>query len=173
VRIARDDIPGALEAIDAMWSRLTPSMPRSRRFLDEIFDESYETFGRINQLVTALALMAFFISIVGLLGMAIQVASRRRHEMGIRKTLGASARQIVGLMLKDFGKPVVIANLVAWPLAFLAANVYLSVFMHRIALTPLPFVLSLVLTLLVAWLTVSGQALKSSRVRPAEVLNCE
>jgi putative ABC transport system permease protein len=173
VRIARDDIPGALEAIDAMWSRLTPSMPRSRRFLDEIFDESYETFGRINQLVTALALMAFFISIVGLLGMAIQVASRRRHEMGIRKTLGASARQIVGLMLKDFGKPVVIANLVAWPLAFLAANVYLSVFMHRIALTPLPFVLSLILTLLVAWITVGGQAIKSARVRPAEVLNYE
>jgi putative ABC transport system permease protein len=76
-------------------------------------------------------------------------------------------------MLKDFGKPVVIANLIAWPLAFLAANIYLSVFMHRIALTPLPFVLSLVLTLLVAWLTVGGQALKSSRVRPAEVLNCE
>jgi putative ABC transport system permease protein len=125
----------------------------------------------MNQLFTALALMALFISIVGLLGMAIQVANRRRHEMGVRKTLGASAEQIVRLMLKDFGKPVVIANLIAWPLAFLAANVYLSVFMHRIALTPMPFMISLALTLLVAWLTVSGQALKSSRVRPAEVLN--
>jgi putative ABC transport system permease protein len=148
-------------------------MPVSRRFLDEIFDESYETFGRMNQLFTTLALMAFFISIVGLLDMAIQVVNRRRHEIGIRKTLGASASQLVRLMLKDFGKPVVIANLIAWPLAFLAANIYLSVFMHRIALTPLPFVLSLVLMLLVAWLTVGGQALKSSRVRPAEVLNCE
>jgi putative ABC transport system permease protein len=105
--------------------------------------------------------------------MAIQVASRRRHEMGVRKTLGASARDIVRLMLKDFSRPVVIANLIAWPLAFLAANVYLSLFMHRIPLGPLPFVLSLILTLLVAWVTVGGQALKSSRVRPAEVLNYE
>jgi putative ABC transport system permease protein len=173
VRLDRNDVAGALEAIDAMWSRLSPSMPRSRRFLDEVFEETYETFGRMNQLFTTLALMAFFISLVGLLGMAIQVASRRRHEMGVRKTLGASARDIVRLMLKDFSRPVVIANLIAWPLAFLAANVYLSLFMHRIPLGPLPFVLSLILTLLVAWVTVGGQALKSSRVRPAEVLNYE
>lgn len=172
-RIAGDDVSGALAAIDAMWSRLSPSMPRSRRFLDEVFEQTYQAFGRMNQLFTVLALMAFFISIVGLLGMAMQIASRRRHEIGIRKTLGATTRQIVEMLVRSFSKPVVIANLVAWPLGFLAANVYLTVFMHRIPLTPMPFILSLLITILVAWATIAGQALKAARARPAEALGCE
>lgn len=173
VRIDANAVGDALAEIHEMWERLTPGMPRSVRFMDDLFNESYETFERMNQLFTALALTALFISLVGLLGMAMQAANRRRHEMGVRKILGASSQQIVRLMLGDFGRPVVVANLIAWPVAFLAAQVYLSVFMHRIALTPIPFVLSLVLTLAVAWATVGAQAVRSARIRPAEVLSCE
>lgn len=173
VRISGDDVSGALTAIDEMWSRLSPSMPRSRRFMDEVFEDSYQAFGRINQLFTVLALMAFFISVVGLLGMAIQVAARRRHEIGVRKTLGATTQQIVRLLLRSFSKPVVIGNLLAWPLGFLAANVYLTVFMHRIPMTPLPFILSLTITTLIAWITVAGQAMRAARERPADALSCE
>jgi putative ABC transport system permease protein len=77
------------------------------------------------------------------------------------------------MLVRSFSKPVVIANLVAWPLGFLAANVYLTVFMHRIPLTPVPFILSLAITTLVAWVTVAGQALKAARARPAEALSYE
>lgn len=172
-RLSAADVPGALAAIDAMWQRISPLMPRSRRFMDDIFNESYATFGKINQSFATLALMALFISMVGLLGMAIQVANRRVHEIGVRKTLGATNGQVVRMLLTDFGKPVIIANVIAWPLAYLAAQAYLNLFMHRIPLTPTPFVVSLILTLLIAGLAVAGQALRAARVRPAEVLSCE
>jgi putative ABC transport system permease protein len=173
VRLSGNDVPGALAAVDDLWSQLSPSMPRSRRFLDEVYEENYRLFGRMNQIFTILASMAFFISIVGLLGMAIHTANRRRHEIGVRKTLGASTPQVVRMLLRDFGKPVIIANLVTWPLGFLAASAYLSIFLFRIPLTPVPFILSLVVTMLVAWITVAGQALRAARVRPVEVLGCE
>src|SRR5690606_17708571 len=133
---------GALAAIDALWDRLSPTMPRSRRFLDEVFDESYEDFANMSRLFLILSAMAVFISIVGLLGMAIHAANDRRHEIGIRKTVGASVREIVLMLLRDFCRPVIVASLLAWPLAYIAANAYLSAFMHRIPLTPTPFVLS-------------------------------
>jgi len=173
VRLDGTDVPGAIAAIDDLWSRLSPSMPRSHRFLDEVYEENYSLFGRMNQIFIVLALMAFFISIVGLLGMAIHTANRRRHEIGVRKTLGASTQQVVRMLLTDFSKPVIIANLVTWPLGFIVASAYLSIFLCRIPLTPIPFVLSLVITALIAWITVAGQALRASRVRPVEVLGCE
>lgn len=172
-RIKHDDVPGALRAIDTMWERLRPGFPASRRFLDEIFDQSYKVFSRINLLFTTLAVIAIIIAIVGLLGLAAQVANRRIHEIGIRKTLGARAREIARMLLTDFTRPVVIANLIAWPLAYIGASAYLSVFMHRIALTPLPFVASLLLTTSIAASVVARQAFSAARVRPAAVLNHE
>ena len=156
-----------------MWQRLSPAMPRRHRFLDEIFDETYKNFGRINESFAVLAFMALFISMVGLLGMAVQVANRRAHEVGVRKTLGATTSQIVRMLLTDFSRPVVIANLIAWPIAYVVAQVYLSIFMHRIALTPAPFIGSLVATLLIASVAVGWQAVKTAEIRPAEVLNAE
>ena len=172
-RISADDVSGAIEAIDSLWRRLAPNMPLGRYFLDDLFNETYATFGRMNQIFASLALFAFFISTVGLFGMAVQVASRRRREIGVRKTMGATTRQIVMMLLWDFSKPVVIANLIAWPLAFFAARAYLNVFVNRIPLTPVPFILSLILVLCVAWAAVGSQAYRAARVQPAEVLRYE
>jgi putative ABC transport system permease protein len=148
-------------------------MPRSYQFLDEIFERSYETFGKVNQAFAALAAVALLISMIGLLGMAVQIANRRVHEIGVRKTLGASTGQVVRMLLLDIGKPVLIANVIAWPLGYVAAHAYLSIFMHRIIVTPAPFLLTLLFTVLIAVLAVGGQALRAARVRPAEVLNSE
>lgn len=172
-RVSASDVSGALAAIDTMWERISPTMPRSRQFLDEIFDENYRAYMRVSQAFAALALVALAIAVVGLLGMAVQVANRRLHEIGVRKTMGATTREIVRLLLVDFGKPVLIANLAAWPLGYLAAEAYLSTFMHRIDLTPAPFVLSLALTLLVGGFAVANQAFRAASVRPAMVLSCE
>ena len=91
----------------------------------------------------------------------------------MRKTLGASTRQILMMLLKDFSKPVVIANIIAWPLAYLAVEAYLSIFIHRIPLTPIPFAVSLVITLVIAWASVGGQAVRAARTTPASVLRYE
>ena len=105
--------------------------------------------------------------------MAVLVANRRAHEIGVRKTLGASTRTIVGLIIKSFSNPVLIASVVASPLAYLAARAYLNFFIDPIELTPVPFIICLLFTLLIAWIAVGGQALRASRRSPADVLRSE
>jgi putative ABC transport system permease protein len=117
-----------------------------------------------------IAVTAFFISSVGLLGIAVHIASRRRHEIAIRKTLGSSVADVVRLLLTDFSIPVLIGNLLAWPLGYLAAQAYLAAFANRIDLSPAPFFISMAITLVIAWAAVIGVVLKAASVRPAEVL---
>jgi putative ABC transport system permease protein len=105
--------------------------------------------------------------------MALHVIGRRTHEIGVRKTLGASVHGIVGMLLKDFSKPVVVANLIAWPLAFGAAQLYLNLFVQRISLSPVPFLISLIFTVFIAWVAVAGQATQAALLKPARVLRCE
>jgi putative ABC transport system permease protein len=173
VRLAANDIGGGAAAAEAAWRRLAPQAAFQRRFVDDMFNESFERFARLGQVFMGLAAFAFFISIIGLFGMAVQVASRRTHEIGVRKSVGARKSQIVGMLLKDFSKPVVIANLVAWPLGYIAAQTYLDVFIQRIALTPLPFVMSLLIVVAIAWGAVGSQALRAARANPATVLRFE
>jgi putative ABC transport system permease protein len=174
VRIAADDVAGALEGIDATWYRLSGKAPTAPRdFMDELFEENYENFARINQMFGGLALIAVVIALIGLFGMAIHVASRRVREIGVRKSIGARTSEVVVMLIRDFSKPVLTANLAAWPLAYFAAQQYLSVFLHRVPLTLLPFALSLLLALAIAWVAVGGQALRAARVNPSIALRVE
>jgi putative ABC transport system permease protein len=173
VRLAADDVGGGLAAAEGIWRRLAPQAPFQRRFMDELFNENFEKFRQLSDAFLGLAAFAFFISIVGLFGMAVQVAGRRVHEIGVRKSMGARRSQIVRMLLRDFSKPVVIANLVAWPLGYFAAQTYLGIFMQRIALTPVPFVTSLAIVVAIAWAAVAGQALRAARANPASVLRVD
>jgi putative ABC transport system permease protein len=172
-RVAASDIEGGLDGIDAAWKELAPNVAISRRFLDEIFERAYSQYVRINKLFGVLAVMAFGICVAGLFGMAIFVAGRRRHEIGVRKTLGASTARMTGLLLMGFSRPVVVANLIAWPAGYFAARAYLNQFSQSIELTPWPFVLSVAITLAIACLAVAGQTLRAARATPAEVLRHE
>jgi putative ABC transport system permease protein len=173
VRVAANDVSGGLAAIDAAWKRISPKIPITRKFMDQLFDKSYENFARINQVFAGLALVAVSIALIGLFGMAIHVAGRRLREIGVRKSIGARTSQVVLMLIRDFSKPVLIANLVAWPLGYFAAQQYLSVFMHRIPLTPAPFGLSLAMVLAVAWIAVGGHAVRAARISPADVLRVD
>jgi putative ABC transport system permease protein len=173
VRLSAEDVSGGVAGIEAVWRRLAPQVPLTRRFMDDLFNQGYETFARVNNVFSGLALFAFLISIMGLFGMAVQVAGRRVHEIGVRKSVGAYKGQIVAMLLRDFSKPVIVANLIAWPLGYVAAQAYLSVFIQRVGLTPVPFVLSLVITVLIAWAAVGSQAWRAARVNPATVLRFE
>ena len=173
VRVSRDDVAGGLEAIDRTWHQLAPNVAISRRFLDDYFNQVYTAYLRLGQVLTALALLAFSISLTGLFGMATLIASRRLREVGVRKVHGATGRRMVVMLLAGFSKPVVLANVIAWPLAYIAARAYLDTFQAPIRLTPLPFLLSLAVTLAIAWLAVGSQTLRAARARPAEVLRYE
>jgi putative ABC transport system permease protein len=169
-RIAANNIPETRAAMEAAWDRQAPAIAISMRFMDALFDQNYLTFGRINAVFNGLALFALVISAIGLFGMAVHTTGRRRHEIGVRKTLGANARQIGAMLLRSFSKPIVIANLIAWPLAFVAVQAYLRVFLHRIPVTLTPFVVSLAITIAIAWVAVIGQTWRAARVPPSQVL---
>lgn len=173
VRLSARDVAGALSAVEEAWKRLGADSPFTYRFVDEMFEENYRDFARINQAFAGLAGFAMVIAFIGLFGMAKQTVGQRLHEIGVRKSLGAGTLQIATMLLRDFSKPVVIANLIAWPIAFIAVQAYLSIFMQRIDLTLLPFVLSLAFVLAAAWAAVASQVLHAANVNPATVLRSE
>jgi putative ABC transport system permease protein len=170
IRIAANEVDRAMAVISGVWKELATEGAPGYRFEDEMFEQSFQAYERVGQLFLALSVLAFLISSTGLLGMALHVIQRRMHEIGVRKILGSSGRSVIGLLLADFSQPVLVANLLAWPLAYVAAQAYLSIFAHRIDLSPLPFLLSMLVTLLIAWAAVIGVVLKAASVRPAEVL---
>jgi putative ABC transport system permease protein len=173
VRFAAVDADAALKGIDGAWKELAPNVAIRRRFLDEVFESSYAQYVGISRLFATLAVTAFAICIAGLFGMATFVAGRRRREIGVRKTLGGSTAQMIRLLLGSFSRPVLLANVLAWPAAYFAARAYLNQFGQAIPLTPWPFVASVAITAAIACLAVAGQTLRAARATPAEVLRHE
>jgi len=173
IRIAEHDVPAALAHIDATWDALSPDVPISREFIDERFEQAYSLFRTVITAFAVLAVIALAIAVMGLLGMVLFVVARRRHEMGVRKALGASPPRIMQLLVWQFVRPVLIANVAVWPLGLVAARLYVDIFMKPISVTPLPFVASLAITVLTTGAVVGWQALASARTKPATVLRHE
>jgi putative ABC transport system permease protein len=170
VRLAGADAQAGIEHIEQVWSELAPAVPLNLRFFDDLFDQAYRQYARVGQLFILLSGVTFAIASTGLLGIAVHVAARRRHEIAVRKTLGSTTWGAVRLLLADFSKPVIVGNLIAWPLGYFAAQTYLSAFAQRIELSIWPFAASMLITLAIAWLAVGGQTFKAASVRPAQVL---
>ncbi len=172
VRVSGRALPQALAAIDGAWRQLA-NMPIEREFMDDFFERAYRSYAGIGLALTVLAGVGCLVAMMGVFGVALFVAERRTHEIGVRKAIGARPGQILSMLLVEFSKPVVIANLCIWPVAYVAARAYLNLFAERVPLSPLPFVGSLVLALLLAYFAVGGQALRAARTRPATVLQHE
>ena len=170
VRISAANMPAALAHIDAVWKSMAPTTPLEREFADERFARAYALFEHVNRAFTTLAGIAIAISALGLFAMAAYVLERRRREIGIRKTQGATAPVLFRTLIGQFLRPVLFANVIAIPLAFMAARTYLGLFVAPVALTPGPFVTSLAVTLLVATIVVAHQVLRAVRVSPAVLL---
>ncbi|HEV7691653.1 MAG TPA: ABC transporter permease [Hyphomonadaceae bacterium] len=169
IRIARGQESQAMAAIQQAWGKLA-SRPFNPRLASDLFEQGFKRFDQTGNLFRGLSLLAFLISATGLFGIAVHVIQRRRHEIGVRKTLGSTAWRVVVLLTRDFSRPVVIANLLAWPIGYLVAQAYLSSFMRRVDLTLTPFVLSFVITLGIAWIVVGAQTVRAANLRPADVL---
>jgi putative ABC transport system permease protein len=173
IRVSREHVVEAVKDIDDTWDKLLPKVQIRREFMDTLFDNEFRNYSRINSTLNGLSAFAFVIAIMGLCGLAIHVTTRRQREIGIRKTLGASARGVVTMLLMDFARPVLIANLIAWPFAWFVGHQYIDKFTQRSEMTIWPFVLSLVITVGIAWASVAVQAIRAATLKPANVLHAE
>lgn len=164
------DPQAALAAIRDVWQNLVPQVPFDGATADQNLADFYRADDRATRLFGMGSGLAVLIGCVGLWGLASFNTARRVKEVGIRKTLGASTADIVRLLVGQFLRPVLLANLVAWPLAFVAMRTWLAGFEDPIALSPLYFVGASLLTTVIAILTVLGQSLRASRAAPAWAL---
>jgi putative ABC transport system permease protein len=173
VKLKPGTIAGTLRSIENIWRDLEPAQPFPYVFLDDSFDRLYRSEQRMGQIFISFTLMAIFISCLGLFGLASFTADQRTKEIGIRKVLGASVSNVVVLLSRDFTKWVILANVVAWPVAYLIMNKWLQNFAYRISLAVWIFVLSGVIALLIALFTVSTKALKAAVADPVDSLRYE
>lgn len=172
IRFAGD--PAAARAkVEAIWKRLLPDTPISIRFVDDIVHDLYKTDEKRAQLFAGFAVLAVVIGCLGLFGLAAFTAERRTKEIGIRKVLGASTRDIVRLLVWQFSRPVLVANLIAWPVAWWLMRNWLNGFDIRVPLTPVPFLVAGLLALGIAVVTVAGHAAKVARTSPVRALRYE
>ena len=173
VRIKSADMANTINYIKSVWRKHSPDYPFTYKFYDETLAAQYSAEQRIGKLFNGFTLLAIIISCLGLLGLISFVTEQKTKEIGIRKVLGASIPILIRMLLKDFAVWIVLANLIAWPVAFYVMNKWLQNFAYRINLTIWPFLLAGLAALVIALLTVSWQAIRAATANPVEALRYE
>jgi putative ABC transport system permease protein len=173
LRVRTEDLANTLAFVESTWRALIPNRTFEYFYLDDDFDRQYRADKRFGEVFLSFAALAIFIACLGLFGLSAFAAEKRTKEIGIRKVLGASVSGIIGLLSKDFVKLVLVANLIAWPIAYFAMNKWLQDFAYRIEISWWVFALAGGLALLIALLTVSFQAIKAALANPVDSLRYE
>ena len=171
--IAAADLPATVAAIESKWKTLIPNRPFSYYFLDEFFDRQYRAEERFGRLFLNFAILAIFISCLGLLGLASYSTMQRTREIGIRKIMGASVSNIVHLLSKDFLLLVVIAFVMASPLAWFVMHNWLKDFAYRTDINWWIFIAAGISAIIIALTTVSVQAFRAALSNPVKSLRTE
>ena len=172
-RVATTDIAGLLKNIESKYKEMAPGMPFSYQFLDDSFDNMYREEQRVGKVALTFSLLAVLIACLGLFGLATYMAEQRTKEIGVRKVLGASVRDIVSMLSKDFLKLVFISFVIAVPVAWWGMNKWLQDFAYRISIGWWIFIAAGVIAMLIALFTVSFQAIKAALANPVKSIRTE
>lgn len=173
VRVRPSSIQKTMGYLETQWNQFTNSQPFEYVFFDDQFDLLYKSEIQAGKVITAFAALAIFVACLGLLGLASFTSGQRTKEIGIRKVLGSSVSGIIFLLNKDFVKRVLLANLIAWPLAYYAMNKWLQNFAYRIRIELWVFFVSALIALVIALVTVSYQSVKAALGNPVDSLRYE
>ncbi|MFK8007622.1 MAG: ABC transporter permease [Saprospiraceae bacterium] len=165
-----DKVTDLISDVERTWKKIVPELPFSYRFLDESFDQVYRTETRISNLFSIFSGLSIFIACLGLFGLAAFTTERRFKEIAIRKVLGASVPNLVGLLSKDFLKLVILSLIISIPIAWYLMNQWLTDFAYRIDFKWWIFLAAGFIAIAIAFLTVSFQAIKAARVNPVNNL---
>lgn len=167
VKLNTRDLPGTLQFLEDAWYDINPDFAFSYFFVDDSFAQLYEADQRLGRFFGLFALLAVLIACLGLFGLASYTTEKRTKEIGIRKVLGASVPGLFKLLSKEFAGLVLLANLIAWPVAYMVMNQWLQGFAYRIDMAFAPFLLAGILGLGITLLTVSYQSIKAAIADPA------
>ncbi|HTL08571.1 MAG TPA: FtsX-like permease family protein, partial [Chitinophagaceae bacterium] len=173
VHITSSNIPQTIAAIENKWKSLIPKRPFNYFFLDEFFDKQYRSEVRFGKLFLNFALLAIFISCLGLLGLASYSTMQRTKEIGIRKVLGASVGGIVNLLSREFLLLVLLSFMIATPVAWYGMHTWLKDFAYRIDISWWVFLLAGILAVIIALGTISVQAIRAALANPVKSLRTE
>jgi putative ABC transport system permease protein len=173
VKISGEDVPGTMHFLETQWKKLAPHRPFEYEFLNEEYGKLYRSEQRIGSIFGTFAFLAILLACLGLFGLSAYTTTQRTKEIGIRKVLGATVTQVVALLSRDFLLLVLLANVIAWPLAYFAMDRWLQDFVYRIDLAWWVFALSGASALLIALLTVGYQAIKAALSNPVKSLRTE
>ena len=173
VKLKAGDIQQSIQRIEGIWKSMVPQQPLAYSFMDEDFNAIYQAEQRTGKISMAFSILAVLIACLGLFGLAAYAAEQRTKEIGIRKVLGASVSGIIQMLSKDFLKLVAVAVLIAVPFAWWAMNSWLNNFAYRTQITWWVFAGTALITLLIALLTVSFQAIRAALANPVQSLKNE
>jgi putative ABC transport system permease protein len=173
VKFSGNNIAASLAYLEKTWRKFLPEIPWQYNFLDERYTALYEAEQKQGTLFTVFACIAIFIACLGLFGLSAFAITQRIKEIGVRKVLGANVSSIVTLLSKDFLKLVLIAALIAFPIAWFAMHNWLRDFAYRISIPWWIFLFAAIAALLVALITVSFQAIKAALMNPVKSLRTE
>lgn len=162
-----------LAGVEEPWKVMFPGNPMDYFFLDQFFNRQYESDRQFGQIFSLFTMLAIFIACLGLFGLASFMTMQRTKEIGVRKVLGSSVSGVVLLLSRGFIQLVLLANLLAWPLAWYLMDKWLSGFPYHIAINPLLFVGAGAIVVLIAFLSVSVQTIRAARINPAKTLKYE
>jgi len=173
VKIDGQHTSAALKSIRKTWESINPNIPFEYHFLDVAYENLYRREKKTGIIFNCFTVLALLLSILGLFGLASFMVQRRVREIGIRKILGASEKGLVLMLSQQFAWWVLLANIVAWPLAYLAARKWLGNFAYRVSISPGIFFVSGMISLCVALLAISFQSIRAARSNPVDTLRME
>ena len=173
VKVSSNDIAGSLGYIEKTWTKMFPNDPIQYNFLDKSLDALYKSEQKMSILFTWFSLLAIVIACLGLYGLVLYTARRKNKEIGVRKVLGASVHGLIFILIKEFAKWVLIANIIAWPVAYYVMNKWLQTFAYRININWWVFVIAGGIALVIALATVSFQAVRAATANPVKSLRYE
>ncbi|GAB3557536.1 ABC transporter permease [Spirosoma fluminis] len=172
-RVQTKDVMGLLASVEKQWARFAAEAPLEYSFLDQNFNATYQAEQKTGRILGLFAGLTIFVACLGLFGLATFMAEQRTKEIGVRKVLGASVSSLIGLLSADFLKPVLIAIVIASPIAWYAMSRWLQDFAYRINMEWWMFALAGMAAILIALLTVSYQSIKAALMNPVKSLRSE
>ena len=173
VKVRMDNLPRVLNFLASVWKDFVPGRAFKFLFVDDFLNNLYRSEMRTQKAFTYLSGLAIFVACLGLLGLIAYTTEVRTKEIGVRKVLGASSGDILIFLLREFAVLIIIASLLAWPAAYLFTRSYLDRFAYRIDLDPSVFLAGSLLILLIAFCTISFQAIRAARANPVDALRDE